>query len=243
MKSVLEGNYRQAESAAVSAGLDGELQRLSVRLQASVATINLPANAMLNILQGDVYKNYWRTLRDGQRKIASESDHATRDKVDSAVHVGYKDQVIDAALSTSGAGLRNYGDVTAVLSMTSIQNVASVLRDNAYQFYVDFELGGLHAKEPPGWRATWEDRHLLGVAKLANRLTPGCSDTEIDELVLFNGPARDEDAFIEVHIFRRELAATDVASVSAIPGALIDAHTWNTIKYLHGHQTTREASA
>lgn len=235
MRSSLQGHFSQAEAAALEGGLVEELSRLILKLDGSVATISLSEAATLNILNGDVYKNYWATLNDKQRAVAMRQHHADRDKVDSAVHTAYKEGIIDAALSPDGYGLPSYGAVCITIKAKSIEKVSSLLRDNAYRFYTDYGLGALSAIEPPGWRATWDDRGLLGVAKLARGLTPGCSDEEIGSLILTSANDRSGDAFIEVHIYRHELTANDIETVRVNRGQTVGGDDWRKIKELLRH--------
>ena len=78
---------------------------------------------------------------------------------------------------------------------------ATVLRENAFDFYEHEDLGKRNAQEAPGWRAVWADRGLLGVAHLAVQLTPAMAIDAIDGLILRVGASRREDHFMEVHIY------------------------------------------
>lgn len=76
--------------------------------------------------------------------------HAHRSAVDAKIHPGYGFEILNAALSPDGRGLPNYGEVTLELSELSIASRASVLRENAFDFYERCDLGKRNAEEELG---------------------------------------------------------------------------------------------
>jgi len=77
----------------------------------------------------------------------------------------------------------------------AIQDRATVFEENSAKFMKNQLIGG---SIPYGHRSTWENRSMLGVAKLANRLTHLTSSTEFSKLIV--NDTADPD-FIEVHIY------------------------------------------
>lgn len=111
-----------------------------------------------------------------------------------------KDKLHYAALSIDGSGLTSYSEgdvpVTVALREKMIAHRVTVFEMNS----------GLHVEQgnskfPPGWRATWDDRGKLGVAKLATRLSKDTQSPEFARILLTRGKSSLEDEFIEVHVF------------------------------------------
>ena len=72
---------------------------------------------------------------------------------------------------------------------------ATVFETNTAR-WVDSNSGQLDV--PAGYQATWDQRHILGVAKLASQVSS--STTDLKALVLSCGATSADDNFIEVHI-------------------------------------------
>lgn len=62
---------------------------------------------------------------------------------------------------------------------------------------------------PPGYRAPWEARATLGVAKLADEVT---EDADLGQLVLRAGTTTSDDSMLEVHVYG-SLTARSIASI------------------------------
>lgn len=56
-------------------------------------------------------------------------------------------------------------------------------------------------EEPPGYRAVWDERSKLCVAKLGGELRPETPPSEFPRLLLRQATEREESRFIEVHIW------------------------------------------
>jgi hypothetical protein len=150
---------------------------------------------------GAAYRSYHKALDQDLRPIAEEIYHRHRGVVDAAVHPGYFAEITNAAVSTDGRGLNNYGAITLQIVERFIAQRATVVRENAFAFYERYDLGRRDAQETPGWRCVWSHRAQLGVAHLAPQITPSMPETSLPSLVLTAGADRDTDRFMEVHIF------------------------------------------
>ena len=201
MRADLNRNYAAAQASAKRRGIEGKIRTLEQLLAASTATINIRPNLLYNIAAGQNYMSYYRTYEDHLREIAERTYHEHRSAVDSKVHPGYGREIINAALSPDGRGLTNYGDITIQLKNISIEDRASVMRENAFHFYERYDLGKRDAKEDPGWRAIWADRARLGVADLEPTITPATAERDLPQEILYIGATRHEDQYMEVHIY------------------------------------------
>src|SRR5208282_1748629 len=121
--------------------------------------------------------------------------------VDEKIYPGFRAEIVNAALSPDGRGLINYGVITLEFQNVSIEDRASVMRENSFAFYERNDLGRRDAVEELGWRSVWADRAHLGVAHLAPTVTPATAIHELADHILFSGATRPDDRYIEVHIF------------------------------------------
>jgi hypothetical protein len=201
MVADLDRNYDAAIADAASRGVATQVQRLESLLQGTVATINVRPNIVRNMALGQNYVSYYNALAHGARKIAEQNYHAHRDAVDAKVHTGYGTEILNAALSPDGRGLTNYGAITLELRQVSIEDRASVMRENSYDFYDRNNLGGRNAVEAPGWRSVWSSRARLGVAHLEPVVSAASADADFPKIILWSGATKRDDRYMEVHIF------------------------------------------
>ena len=212
MQADLERNYQAALADADHRGARSGVDKLEAALDGSVATINVDAKLLFNLSAGQNYISYYKALGRGLRKIAERQYHAQRGKVDETVHPGYREEILNAALSPDGRGLTNYGPITLRLMDISISERASAMRENAFDFFERYDLGRRNAEEVPGWRSVWTSRSKLGVAHLAGSISSATAVSEIPTMILNSASTRNADKYIEVHI-HGELSWQTVGSV------------------------------
>lgn len=213
MRSYLMGHYNQAVAQLEDLGLQAEQAQLEAILADAVMTIAMNPPLLRNLAEGDSYRSYYQSLNARAREIAVRGNQQNRSKVDNLLHAGYHEHIVHAALSPDGRFLGSYGSVGAVLRKGIFDSISSLLRENDFDFYRTNDLGALDAEEPMGWRAVWEDRAYLAVAKVAGDISAGMNASELADLIMSAGPDRKTDQFIEVHIYAR-LRAGDLASVT-----------------------------
>lgn len=213
MRVALIQNCDTAIDAANERGAARQVNLLRDLLVGSSATINVRPKILASMSLGIAYRSYHEALDQKLRLIAERAYHAHRSAVDAKVHPGYGSNILNAALSPDGRGLANYGEVTLRLRDESIADRSSVLCENAFAFYERFDLGRRDAEEPDGWRSTWVDRSLLGLAQVARSVSPATPDGELSLAILTVGAGRDDDRYIEVHIYGR-LDCVALADVS-----------------------------
>lgn len=201
MRAELLRHYDAALDDARRRGVTAQARQLEAILQGTVATINIYANVFNNLAKGQNYMSYYNALALRLRRIAERKYHAHRLAVDAKVHTGCESEIVNAALSPDGRGLTNYGEITLVLKAETIEDRASLMRENAFDFYERYQLGRRNAEEESGWRSTWADRSQLGVAHLCPSITPVTAGHDLVNHVLFCGPDRKEDRYLEIHIY------------------------------------------
>ncbi len=201
MEPALIANYQFAMNASSNNGTSDKLSILYNMLSNSVATINISPKVFRNISNGTYYSSYYVAMSEGLREIAKFDYHSHRRSVDSKIHTGYEDQIINAQLSVTNRGLPSYDKITIILKDVAIMDRASVLRENAFLFYERHNLGASGVEEEAGWRSVWSNRAMLGIAHLGPSVTPATPVDRLGELVSAPGVDRQSDKFIEVHIF------------------------------------------
>jgi hypothetical protein len=172
-----------------------ELQRLAFSDSNIMATYYERIDAGVIVPKGDK----WATLRE---------------TVESATFPGYKRQIHFGALSLDGSGVRNYGNCALQAKDEMILHRTTLFEDNNVVLTALYQSVAMReADNPPkGFRAVWEDRHKLCVAKLAGQLAIGQSSIDFQGLLLAQGANTSDDRFVEAHIFG-SLTVRSLASV------------------------------
>jgi hypothetical protein len=125
-----------------------------------------------------------------------------RQVADAALFSGFQDEIRFGVISLDGSGALNYGRCFLVLRDDMIAHRATVFESNAvlWMKHYAMRLDSL-VDLPPGYRATWEQRSEIAVAKLAAQVRADLDHSAIAALLLRNGSGTADDDFIEVHIY------------------------------------------
>jgi hypothetical protein len=213
--SALNRRYVEAVARAKTNGTDRQLLKLEEAAKASFAVINVGLDFLFHFVTNDklLYSTYSLATKGKIRKPALRSDEEDRLAVEAKLFGGYGDEMRYAALSADGSGVRSYGAFTLRLRDVTITDRATLLEENSFAF-VEKHGVRLRQRPPVGYRATWEDRHKLVVAKLADRISPSTSEAELPKMMLRSEGDRATDDFVEVHIF----GAFDINAVESVRG-------------------------
>ena len=186
-------------------------------ISASRPTINMPAEVCDDLLRGTKYRNYNQRVENNERTPATELNHSTRISVGAKLFPAYDENIVYAALSPNDKGIANYGPVAVRWEVTPIylEPRISLLEENSYGFFTRHKLGEMTSTVPDGYRAVWEDRAELAIAKLSDRLSSAITRDELVALVLKGAQSLSEDEFIEIHIFAdKGVDGDDITSVT-----------------------------
>jgi hypothetical protein len=170
----------------------------------SVALVNVTASWSINFFKSDktLYTTYSRLVQAEARRLALLENDRRRQMVGSGIYGSEANQICYAALSLGCPGLTSYGAVSIQLRDIAIEARASVLEENSYCFFERHGIGAhLTAPIPAGFRAPWPTRHLVAMAKLGQRITDATTRAEFAALLLRAGTGRENDDFVEVHIY------------------------------------------
>lgn len=159
-----------------------------------------------------LFSTYYKGLETGLEAPDHDSWDGWRRLADETLFPAYRDQIRFAALSLDGVGALSYGEFSLTLRDEMIAHRASLFERNSAQL-----LAELNYTLPPGYRAVWEDRAKLGIAKLAARVNPGTTEADFSQLVLRQGKTSGEEDFVEVHVWG-PLSIRSVGRIWYTPG-------------------------
>ena len=174
-----------ARSTACRAIPEFELSRLAARPGAASTT-------------------YYKELAAGSRDPGGDEWARLRRLADTAVFGLSAEEIQFAALSPDGRSLTNYGPCTLFFREDMIEFRTSLFESNTASWW---EQQDRPVNVPAGYRSTWSDRALLGMAKIAPVLSADRTSS-VEELILNSGTDTGKDTFLEVHVFGSYTLAT-----------------------------------
>lgn len=214
--AALDVRYREACNAARARGCQAQLEKLEQSLKESRAVVNVDLDFLHYFVTNRkaLYASYSRTVEAGTRKPASQADDADRRSIEALLFPGYAGEIIYAALSLDGSGLKSYGGFALQLREVAIEDRATLLEENSFGFV---ERHGIRPRQelPWGYRTSWQNRHKLAVAKLAGRLSSGTTGAEFPTMLLRSEGRRETDDFVEVHVY----GPFDINAVELVKGS------------------------
>ena len=213
--TALNRRYEEAVERSKAGGSYPQLIWLEEEAKASFAVVNVGLDFLFHFVTNDkqLYSTYSLATRGQIRKPASRSNEEDRLAVEAKLFGGYGDEIRYAALSADGSGVKSYGAFTLRLRDIAISDRATLLEVNSFDFVEKHGIG-VRGRPPNGYRAAWEDRHRLVVAKLAGRISPSTSRAELPTMLLRSEGDRATDDFVEVHIF----GTFDINAVESVTG-------------------------
>jgi hypothetical protein len=152
------------------------------------------------VCRDDTYKSYYKQVEDGIRKKASYHNEKRREIVDTALFGKYKDDIIFSALSLKNSnGLTSYGDYVVFLKNDFISKRTTFLEENSYTFASKNAKEIISGNIPLGYRAIWENKSKLSIAKLGDKIKKKTKC--FSSILLHSDGDRNNDDFIEAHIY------------------------------------------
>jgi hypothetical protein len=183
-------------------GAGDVLRQFESQLHRSVAVIARSIGEVQRLVTSDneIYATYYGLIR-GEVQIPKGNEwDILRRWADTLLFLGYENHIRFAALSLDGRGLSKWGECFMVLRAEMIAHRASLLEENSVLWMKRHVPNYQVVNLPGGYRATWEDRSKLAVAKLARRLRSETADPTF-AAILIEGQERQDADFVEVHIW------------------------------------------
>jgi len=203
-QKALAARFDGAQSRASVNGCSKEFCTLSDLIEKqSGVVISMSAGMARHLLENPnvLYTNYDQLVGANARKPAGSDNDRHRCAVGGLLFGNYANMIIYGALSLAEEGLPTYGDVHCRLRSVTIDKRTSFLETNSYRFVKDHTVVAGN-KLPAGYRACWEYRHHLVLAKLAGRLSTGQTESDWQAILIHSdGQNRKNDDFVEAHIY------------------------------------------
>jgi hypothetical protein len=208
----LERRYLAAKTDALQQGItEQKIADFEQQINKhSKAVVNLSAQLLNDFLSGSnhLYSNYNLQTQSETRQVAEMKNDKQRSGVEAQLFGAYKTKIRYAALALEDKGLISYGNCSMSLANITMENSATVLEENSFDFVSKYRLVPGN-DTPAGFRATWTQRYRLASAKLATKLL---NNKPFSDLLLSSDGDRNNDQFMEVHIY----GAFDNQSVTAV---------------------------
>jgi len=211
----LDERYQEAFETAKNDGHLSILEKFDEALKKTSAVINVDLNFLhfFTTSAKNLYTTYERGVAGQMRKPAPSEFDKDRRGVGGTVFGSYADEIRYAALSLDGSGPHSYGPYAMKFRDIAIRSRATTMEINSYDFVRKYDLKPGN-RPPPGRIASWDNRHKLAVAKLAEHLTPQIIETDFPSLLLSSAGNRATDDFIEVHIY----GTFDLNAIESVKG-------------------------
>ena len=201
-KDALEERYEVAFEMSQEDGSYSNLMDLDAAMHKTCAVINVDLGFLYAFITNDkaLYSTYTLQVRGNVRIPAEPKDDRHRMGIEGMLFGSYGEKIRYAALSLDGRGVVSYGPYAMQLSDVAIAERATLLEENSYDFVETYAMRP-GDPIPPGYRSTWQDRHKLAVAKLAERVSETTPPDAHPALLLSSEGNYEGDDFIEVHIY------------------------------------------
>jgi hypothetical protein len=205
-KNALAARVKSAEDDAKSRGIEPVLGRFRDAVQKSRAVRVRAFAEVYGLVKSDnkLLGTFYDLRGAGLLRPAATEMEASRQSAEPLVFLNYQQKIQFAALTLSDDALFAYGDCAMVFQDSAIAHRATVFEENCVFFCERYGRGPGRTNLPPGYRATWDQRHELAAAKLAPKLHSGTQEADFPGILLHTD-AKDtrNDDFIEVHIYDR----------------------------------------
>lgn len=202
--AALDDRLQKAEASARSRGATTNVQDFSAALAGSKAVIARPRGELERLASNDnqIYATYYQLIDAEARVPDDDKWDALRRGTDEALFPGQKEKIRFAALTLEPVGVINYGACQMTLRTPMIEHRASVFEENTAVFMENHKV---LVKDAPasavGFRASWDDRAKVCVAKLADEITPTTTPGMHSGILVHQGATSAEDRFVEVHVW------------------------------------------
>jgi hypothetical protein len=203
-RKALKQRLQQAEKLVRSEKREQPFNELSDLLKRkSGVVVAMPASLARDFVSDrrKVYANLETLVSVGVRQAPALVNDRHRKAVAGLLFGTYGDKLRYGALSLDNSGLPTYGDVFCRLRDIMISHRTSFLESNSYAFVRQHKISP-GTSPPEGYRSVWDNRHLLALVKLANRVTKGQNAADWQDMLCYSdGRDRANDDIVEAHIF------------------------------------------
>ena len=176
-----------------------DFEREAANSNAVLAKLGHVAQRLLSA-DTEIYGTYQKEVRAGLRLPEGSKWDLLRTLAEATLFEAAAAEIRFAALTLDAKGLFNYGDYVLIFREDMIAHRASVFEENSALFAEKRPEKGASDEFSPGFRAPWEERAKLCVAKLESRIETRTRREEYAKILLSEGKTSASDEFVEVHI-------------------------------------------
>jgi hypothetical protein len=149
----------------------------------------------------ELYTSFYQQVGSEARLPERNDWDRGRAAVDATLFPHYYPEIVYGALALDSICPLKYGGYVMVLREEMIQQRATVFEENSFVFCQSKHKIVTGNSVPPGYRATWQERDRLAMAKLHSKLDAGTKATDFPRILLSQGKDEASQDFIEVHIY------------------------------------------
>lgn len=200
--TALRQRYQDAIISSEARKCEDILKKFEEQIASSKAIIcrNLALVHKLVSSDNELYVTYYNQIDSGSRLPEDNDYDFARSQVDQAIFPHFYQNIVFAVLSLNDKGLESFGEYHIILEENVIKKRASVFEENPFLFIKRHGIG-IGDSTPPGYRATWEERAKLAVAKLHSKLDKHLEENDFPKILMPPIAKSKDDDYIEVHIF------------------------------------------
>jgi hypothetical protein len=201
-RSALDARYNTARQHAQINGSSAVLDAFEASVKNSKAVICYRWGTVFNITESgsELFKTFYRQLDDGNRLPEDNEFDQARQSIDANLFPYYFGLIHFAALTLDKSGPQSYGECAFIFREKSISHRTSVFEENTLVFCKKNAVPAGQSP-PPGFRASWDDRHRLAAAKLHQEIGPTTPPVDFAGIFLKQKGGRAADEFIEAHVY------------------------------------------
>lgn len=201
-KEALQRRVSQAFAAARAKRATAVLADFQTATGASDAVMNRSLGALHSWLMNTngVFSTFHQQVRAGVRIPEDTKWDDQRISAENTVNPHYFSELNFAALTLDKVGLIYYGAYSVLLKTELIAPRATVFEENPFEFNRKHAVISGQCC-PPGYRAIWESRGDLAVAKLQPKITATTSGADFPGIIMERRTHDADCDFIEVHIY------------------------------------------
>jgi hypothetical protein len=200
--SALEKRYTQSKASADARGVTAELEAFEVAVSASKAVMNRSLGALSDWLNGPspLFLSFHKQVSELGRKPSPSEYDQQRSAAEAAINPFCYTEINFAALSLDRRGMTRYGEYAVTLRDVTIEKRSSVFEKNPFFFN---RVHGVYAggSPPSGYRAPWNARDRLSVAKLHASIEKGQGIAEFVNVLMERRRDAEDCDYVEVHIY------------------------------------------
>ena len=201
-QAALASRLNEARTSANARGILAILDDFGGTVKSSRAVLARTLGDLQSFVMSEnrLYTSFHSQVRSGSRLPEDNQWDKGRNSAENAIHPIYAEKINYAALSLNGIGVLGWGDYSIVLKEMHTANRTSVFEENTFLFCERYRVIAGHPA-PPGFRATWDRRHELAMAKLVAKLDRTTEPEQYPSVLLSQGTSKADADFIECHVY------------------------------------------